>query len=111
MKLKQYLCAAALGTAGLLGSSLVAPHKARAQNQTTGAMQGVVKDKKTGEAMPGVTVVATSTALRLTQSAITDEKGYYKISDLPPGDYKVSFFFADITIEQDGIHVGVNAVS
>src|SRR5215472_103023 len=107
MKLNQFLCAFALGTSGLLGVSLVAPRDARAQSQTTGAIQGVVSDKKTGEAMPGVTVVATSSALQQTQSAITDEKGFYKISDLPPGDYKVSFFFADITIEQDPIHVGV----
>ena len=111
MKLEKILYAAALGTAGLLGTSLVSPHDARAQSQTTGAIQGVVKDSKTNEALPGVTVVATATALQQTQSAITDEKGFYKISDLPPGDYKVSFFFADITIEQDNVHVGVNAVS
>lgn len=71
-------------------------------------ISGVVTDAQTGDVMPGVTVVATATALQETQSAITDERGVYRISDLPPGDYKVSFFFADITIEQDNIHVGVH---
>jgi len=54
--------------------------------QTTGAIQGQVKDKKTKEPLPGVTVIATSPALAQTQTAITDDKGYYKIDDLPPGD-------------------------
>lgn len=111
MKLEQYLCAFAIGTAGLLGTAIIAPHEARAQSQTTGAIQGVVKDAKSGEALPAVTVVATATALQQTQTAITDEKGFYKISDLPPGDYKVTFYYTDITIEQNDIHVGVNKVT
>ena len=78
---------------------------------TTGAIQGIVKDKKTGDAMAGVTVVATSPALAQTETAITDDKGYYKIDSLPPGDYLVTFYFADLSIEQSGIHVGVSKVS
>jgi hypothetical protein len=72
----------------------------------TGAIQGVVTDEKTCDALRGVTVIVTS-ALAQTQTAITDERGAYKISDLPPGDYLVSFYYADITIDHGGIHVGV----
>jgi hypothetical protein len=75
---------------------------------TTGAISGVVTDKKTGEAMAGVTVVATSSSLHGQQTAITDDKGMYKLGDLPPGNYKVTFFFADITVEQDHVRVAVN---
>ena len=55
-----------------------------------------------------MTVIATSPALAQTQTAITDEKGTYKINDLPPGDYLVTFYYADVTVERSGVHVGVN---
>src|SRR5438105_3931055 len=108
MKLQNLFYAALLGTSGLAATSLLAPHDASAQTNTTGAIQGVVKDKKSGEPMAGVTVVATSAALAQTQTQITDDKGFYKISDLPPGDYLVTFYYADLSIEQSGVHVGIN---
>ena len=39
---------------------------------------------------------------------MSDANGFYKIADLPTGDYNVSFFYADVTIEQDAVQVGVN---
>ena len=86
----------------LLASSIVVAlaATAHAQSSTTGAVQGVVTDSKTGDKLPGVTVVITSPAISQTQTAITDESGFYKITELPPGDYRVTFFYADITIEQ-----------
>src|SRR5512135_2688574 len=98
MKLHTLLHAALLGTTGLVGIHLLAPTEARAQNTTTGAIQGIVKYKKTGQPMGGVTVVATSPATTQTQTAITDEKGFYKIDSLVPGDYLVTFYFADISV-------------
>ena len=79
-----------------------------AQSATTGSIQGTVHDSKTGEALAGVTVVATSPALANVQTAITDESGFYKIDALPPGTYLVTFYFLDLTIERSGIYVGVN---
>src|SRR6266700_1523160 len=111
MKLQSLLHAALLGTSGLAAVHLVAPSEALAQSSTTGAVQGIVKDKKSGDAMAGVTVVATSPANAQTQTAITDDKGFYKISDLPPGDYLVTFYFADLSVEQSGVHIGVNKVT
>ncbi|MBL9019407.1 MAG: TonB-dependent receptor [Myxococcales bacterium] len=81
---------------------------AYAQSNTTGAVQGAVTDSKTGEKLPGVTVIATSPSLAQAQTAITDENGLYKITDLPPGDYLITFYYADITLERGGVNVGVN---
>jgi hypothetical protein len=111
MKTKNLLIAATLGTTGLGIINLLAPVSAHAQSNTSGAIQGTVSDLKTGEKLAGVTVIASSPSLAQAQTAITDEKGQYKITDLPPGDYLVTFYFADITLERSGINVGVNKVT
>jgi hypothetical protein len=108
MNARNFLIAALTGTTGLVGAHLLDPRAASAQSSTTGAIQGVVTDAKTGEKLPGVTVIATSPALAQTQTAITDENGFYKITELPPGDYLVTFYYADITLERSGIYVGAD---
>jgi hypothetical protein len=110
MKTKNLIIAATLGATSL-GLALLAPTVAHAQSQTTGALQGTVVDSKTGEKLAGVTVIATSPSLAQAQTAITDENGQYKITDLPPGDYLVTFYYADITLERGGINIGVNKVT
>ncbi len=77
-------------------------------SSTTGAIGGVVTDKKSGEPLAGVTVVVISNALHQQQNAITDEKGLYRIGALPPGEYSVTFYYADITVQQDHVKVAVN---
>lgn len=67
------------------------------------ALQGQVRDAQTDEVLVGVTVVATSPALAGAQTAITDEHGYYEITDLPPGNYLVTFYYLDLTVERNGI--------
>jgi outer membrane receptor protein involved in Fe transport len=109
MKSIKLILAASLGVVGL--PALVGLTTAAAQSQTTGAIQGSVTDSKTGEKLPGVTVIATSASLAQAQTAITDENGVYKISDLPPGDYLVTFYFADITLERAGVPVGIGKVT
>ena len=79
-----------------------------AQSATTGAIQGVVSDKANAEKLAGVTVVVTSPALSGTQTAITDDQGFYKITQLPPGEYLVTFYYMELTIERRGVIVGVN---
>ena len=110
MNTKHFLIAATLG-ASAIGQSLIAPSVAHAQSQTTGAILGAVTDSKTGEKLAGVTVIATSPSLAQAQTAITDEKGQYKITDLPPGEYLVTFYYADITLERGGVAVGVSKVT
>ncbi len=111
MTAKKILFAAAVGASSLVVQHLVSPTLARAQSSTTGAVQGVVKDSKTGEKLAGVTVIATSPALQGTQTAITDENGVYKITSLPPGNYLITFYYADITVEHANVNVGLNVVT
>jgi outer membrane receptor protein involved in Fe transport len=106
MKPRSFLFAVLVGTSGA-ALHLIDPSVARAQSSTTGAIQGVIHDAASKDALAGVTVIVTSPALSQSQSAITDDKGEYKITDLPPGDYLVTFYYADITLERSGIHVGV----
>jgi outer membrane receptor protein involved in Fe transport len=109
MNSRKLLLAATLGSTGLfVAHHLVDPSIARAQGTTSGAIQGIVTDGKTGDKLAGVTVIVTSPALSQTQTAITDENGYYQVGQLPPGDYLVTFYYADITVERSGIRVGVD---
>lgn len=51
----------------------------------TGKLFGVIRDKATGEPIIGVNVVIMGTTL----GASTDETGFYYITRIPPGSYKV----------------------
>src|SRR5713101_1330674 len=62
-----------------------------AHAQSIAAIAGVVKDA-TGSVLPGVTVEAASPALiEKTRSVVSDQAGQYKIVDLRPGTYTVTF--------------------
>jgi Carboxypeptidase regulatory-like domain len=78
---------------------------------TTGVVRGQISDTQTGEKLPGVTVVATSPSLQGSQTAITDENGFYSIPDLPPGQYTVTMYYADVQVQRAGIAVGANKVT
>ncbi len=70
---------------------LVSPVWAWAQSATTGAIAGTVRDT-TGAVLPGVTVEVASPALiEKVRLAITDDQGNYKIGELRPGTYSVTF--------------------
>jgi hypothetical protein len=75
-----------------------------ASAQVLGGLAGTVKDN-TGAVLPGVTVEATSPALiDKVRSAVTDSEGQYKIVDLPPGTYTVTFSLGGFsTVKVDGI--------
>ncbi|MBA3538691.1 MAG: carboxypeptidase regulatory-like domain-containing protein [Deltaproteobacteria bacterium] len=73
---------------------------------TTGSIRGVLLDKKTGEKLAGVTVMAASNDGTTTQTAITDEHGEY-VLDLPPSTYRVTFFYDNVTLERAGVAVSV----
>jgi uncharacterized protein (DUF2141 family) len=62
-----------------------------ARAQGTGAIAGVVKDSS-GAVLPGVTVEASSPVLiEKLRTSVTDDQGQYKIVDLLPGVYTVTF--------------------
>ena len=73
--------------------------------QATG-IAGVVRDT-TGAVMPGVTVEASSPALiERVRTVTTDAQGQYKILDLRPGTYEVTFTLPGFsTVKREGIEL------
>lgn len=76
-----------------------------AQGQT-GSIAGIVKDT-TGAVLPGVTVEASSPALiEKVRTVVTDGQGAYKIVDLRPGVYTVTFTLTGFsTFKREGIEL------
>src|ERR1700720_3288512 len=89
---------------------LLVPGAAHAQGTTgLGAIAGVVKDAS-GAVMPGVTAEASSPALiEKVRAAVTDTQGQYKIVELPPGVYTVSFSLAGFaSLRREGVELTAN---
>ena len=57
--------------------------------ETTGGLQGTVKDAS-GAVVNQAHVVVTSSALAGDKSADTDSRGYYRFANLPPGTYTIT---------------------
>jgi hypothetical protein len=100
MRIRRNIVAQSMGVA--LTWLVWLPAVASAQS----AIAGVVKDA-TGLVMPGVTVEAASDALiEKTRSVVTDAQGEYKIVDLRPGIYTVTFSVAGFnTFKRDGVEL------
>ncbi|MBI4885616.1 MAG: TonB-dependent receptor [Acidobacteria bacterium] len=82
--------------------SLLVPGSAWAQSSIT----GTVRDGS-GAVLPGVTVDATSPALiEGTRTAVTDSQGAYRVVDLRPGVYTVTFSLAGFsTLKREGLQL------
>src|SRR5262252_529565 len=91
-----------------LSCLLLMPSVAYAQ----GAIAGTVKDAS-GAVLPGVTVEAASPVLiEKTRSVVTDGSGNYRIEDLRPGTYTVTFTLTGFsTVRRDDILVSGSAVT
>ena len=85
---------------------LVLPVAAWAQTTEGASMVGVVRDTS-GAVMPGVTVEASSPALiEKVRSVVTDERGLYRIVDLRPGKYTVTFTLPGFsTFKREGVEL------
>ena len=72
----------------------------------TGIIGGVVSDTS-GAVMPGVTVEASSPALiEKVRNALTDSQGVYRIVDLRPGPYTVTFSLAGFNaVKREGVEL------
>src|SRR5262245_36096073 len=68
---------------------VLAASGAAAQTVTGGSVRGFIKDEQSA-ALPGVTVSATSPSSPVVYTAISDAEGFYRLENLPPGDYTVS---------------------
>jgi hypothetical protein len=84
----------------LVVSALVIPHAALAQ----AVIAGSVKDTS-GAVLPGVTVEAASPVLiEKVRTAVSDGSGVYRIEDLRPGTYTVTFTLPGFaTLKREGI--------
>ena len=91
-----------------LASLVLVPTLALAQSVFT----GTVKDTS-GAVMPGVTVEAASPVLiEKVKSAITDENGQYRIVDLRPGVYTLTFTLPGFNTQaREGIELQSNFVA
>src|SRR2546425_205749 len=79
-----------IGAGGVLCLILMPP-VAWAQGTSAASVAGTVKDTS-GAVLPGVTVEAASPVLiEKVRSAVSDEKGEYRIIELRPGTYTVTF--------------------
>jgi Carboxypeptidase regulatory-like domain len=84
--MRRTVCCAAV----LFAAVFLVARDSAAQN----SIAGVVKDTS-GAMMPGVTIEASSPALiEKTRAAVSDGTGNYRIVDLPPGMYQVTFTLA-----------------
>src|SRR5262245_47942963 len=96
-----------LSVAALVGL-LALPATARAQS----AFAGVVKDA-TGAVLPGVTVEAASPALiEQVRTVTTDSNGAYKIENLRPGLYTLTFSLPGFSsVKRDAVELASNFTS
>src|SRR5437899_10367495 len=94
------LCCALLWLVMLLPAALWA------QSSEGGTLAGVVRDSS-GAVMPGVSVEAASPALiERVRSVITDEQGLYRIVNLRPGTYTVTFTLPGFTtFKREGLEL------
>jgi hypothetical protein len=74
-------------------------------------LAGVVRDTS-GAVLPGATVEASSPALiEKTRTALSDGTGQYRITDLPPGTYNVTFSLAGFnTVQRQDVMVSGSGV-
>ncbi len=86
---------------GILGTT----RRVCAESATTGAIRGVLKDSNTSTPLSEATVVITGPTLPTPRSAITDEYGAFTIATLPPGTYRVDYYYADAHVAQTNVSV------
>ncbi len=79
-----------------------------AGQQNTASIVGQVKDES-GAILPGVTVTTKSPALQVPEIAtVTDERGEYRLSPLPPGSYSVEYVLAGFQgVRRDGVQLAL----
>ena len=98
--------------AGLLLVVAVACGSTGAWAQTiSGVIAGVVKDPQ-GVALPAVSVTVTNLATGRSYAGSTDDAGYYRISEVPPGVYEVQAELGGFQTEKHTqVRVHVNRVT
>jgi len=75
---------------------------------TNATVDGTVRDTS-GGLLPGVTVVVANPATGLSRTVVTGERGAYRASELPPGDYHITFELAGFASVERGVTLGLGA--
>ena len=71
--------------------------------ETTGGIQGTVKDPS-GGVVPNAKVTVTGSTLVGTKEANTDGAGYYRFANLPPGTYTITVVASGFkTLKREGL--------
>src|SRR6186713_3386859 len=78
---------------------------------TAQSLAGAVRDTS-GAVLPGVTIEASSPALiTKVRTGVTDDTGQYRIPDLPPGTYKITFTLPGFaTVVREGVELSGGGV-
>ncbi len=77
--------------------------------QVGGSLSGYVKDEQ-GAVLPGVTVTATSPELIRPATGVSDAAGYYRLLNLPPGEYTLAAELAGFApVKRENILLRANA--
>ncbi len=88
---------------------LIALSGGAASAQTGGSLSGYVKDEQ-GAVLPGVTVTARSPVLIRPSSVVTDATGFYRVVNLPPGEYELTAELTGFsTVKREDILLRANA--
>src|SRR5262245_8142189 len=75
--------------------------------RTTGVISGTVKHS-TGAVLPGVAVSVSGVNIVGSQAAATNEQGFYRILNLPPGEYEVAFSISGFkSVTKRGLRVSL----
>ena len=100
------MCARGAGRLVLALGFMLLPVTAWPQAALSGGIAGVVRDT-TGAVLPGVTVEASSPALiEKARFVITDNQGQYKIVELRPGTYAVTFTLPGFSrVRREGVEL------
>jgi len=75
-----------------------------------GLIEGLVRNAKTKELLPGTVVGASSSVLPEPRLAVVDAKGRYRLPGLPPGTYVLSIYYTvvdrgNVEVRRGGVEV------
>ncbi len=70
-----------------LGLTLPVLQQPAYSQETTGGLQGTIKDPS-GAVVPGAAITVTTPTLVGSKEIVTDAAGYYRFANLPPGTYR-----------------------
>lgn len=78
--------------------------------ETTGGLQGTVKDPS-GAVIPGASITLTGVTAGFNRTISTDQTGFFRVQQMPPGDYTVSVTATGFQMTPQTARVAVGKVT